>query len=53
LSAGFGSRTKFFAVCINKHAPVKLLAQVGFFTPKVFRISAAAELVAFALANAP
>ena len=29
------------------------LAQVGFLTPMFFRISVAAELVAFALANAP
>jgi hypothetical protein len=40
---------KFFAI-LNE--PVDFLAQVGFFTPKVFRILAAVELAAFALANA-
>jgi len=33
--------------------PAGFLAQVDFFTPMVFRISAAAELVASALADAP
>ncbi|MBU0548608.1 MAG: hypothetical protein KJ710_03250 [Candidatus Omnitrophica bacterium] len=38
--------------CLSNESAI-LLAQIDFLTQKVFRISAAAQLVAFALTNAP